>query len=156
VIDIHRRDPFKLSISNQVAIQSSIYHSNTLEPGQTQTAKVQINPARLAEDVGATRRAYAAVERHFRGRPQYRQIFYEDMFADATGTTFSQSLLADNARFLNLGNSFDPKPKLQKLLQEDIFSYIKNASQIRALMEADKAKISARAADRGGEAVERS
>lgn len=139
VIDIHRRDPFKLNISNQVAIQSSIYHSNTLEPGQKQTAKVQINPSRLAEDVIATRRAYAHVERHFRGRPQYLQIFYEDMFADDSGTRFSAPLLAEIAKFLNLGNYFDPKPKLQKLLQEDIFSYIKNAAQIRALMEADEA-----------------
>lgn len=140
VLDIHRRDPFKLSISNQVAIQSSIYHSNTLEPGQKQTAKVQINPARLIEDVNATRRAYTKVERHFRGKPQYRQIFYEDMFADETGTRFSGPLLADIARFLNLGNGFDDKPKLQKLLQEDIFSYIKNAAEIRGLMEADQAR----------------
>lgn len=140
VIDIHRRDPFKLSISNQVAIQSSIYHSNTLEPGQKQTAKVQIHPGRLMEDVSATRKAYAVVERHFRGRPQYRQIFYEEMFADDAGSKFSGTMLADIAKFLNLGNVFDPKPKLQKLLQEDIFSYIKNAVQIRELMEADESR----------------
>ena len=145
VIDIHRRDPFKLSISNQVAIQSSIYHSNTLEPGQKQTAKVPINPARLIEDVDATRRAYAGVESHFRGRPQYRRIFYEEMFADETGTEVSAPLLSDIARFLNLGNVFDPKPKLQKLLQEDIFSYIKNAAQIRALMQADEKRAPDRA-----------
>jgi len=144
VIDIHRRDPYKLSISNQVAIESSIYHSNTLEPGQKQTAKVQINPGRLTEDVRATRRAYAAVERHFRDRSQYRQIYYEDMFADEAGTRFSGPLLAEIARFLNLGNAFDPKPRLQKLLQEDVFSYIKNAAQIRALMEADSAAASGR------------
>ena len=154
VIDIHRRDPFKLSISNQVAIQSSIYHSNTPEPGQKQTAKVSINPARLAEDVDATRKAYSAVERHFAGKPQYRQIFYEDMFADGTGTGFSVPLLAEIARFLNLGNAFDSKPKLQKLLQEDIFSYIKNATQIRALMEADELRVAARTANSSAEAFE--
>jgi hypothetical protein len=156
VIDIHRRDPFKLSISNQVAIQSSIYHSNTLEAGQKQTAKVPINPARLAEDVDATRTAYAAVERHFAGRPQYRQIYYEDMFADDTGTRFSGPLLADIARFLNLGNAFDPKPRLQKLLQEDIFSYIKNATQIRALMEADELRVSEGATKAAAEPLESS
>jgi LPS sulfotransferase NodH len=143
VIDIHRRDPFRLSISNRVAIQSRLYHSNMLEPGRKQTAKIHIDPARLAEDVAATRKAYAAVERHFRRRPQYRQIYYEDMFADAAGTRFSGPLLAEIARFLNLGNTFDPKPKLQKLLQEDICFYIKNAAQIRALMAADPLNLRA-------------
>ncbi|HEY3638820.1 MAG TPA: hypothetical protein VGK90_11785 [Rhizomicrobium sp.] len=140
VLDIHRRDPFKLNISNQVAIQSSIYHSNALQPGEKQTAKVHINPVRLTEDVKATRAAYAAVERHFRGLPQYRRIFYEDMFVDEAGTEFSEKLTAEIARFLNVGNAFDNKPKLQKLLQEDIFSYIKNAAQIRALMAADHSR----------------
>jgi hypothetical protein len=154
VIDIHRRNPFKLNISNQVAIQSSIYHSSALEPGQKQTAKVSINAARLTEDVKATRKAYAAVERHFRDRPQYRQIYYEDMFADEAGTMFSGALLAEIARFLNLGNAFDPRPKLQKLLQEDLFSYINNAAQIRALMEADESRALKRRSDGLAEAPE--
>jgi hypothetical protein len=142
VIDIRRRDPFRLSISNRVAIESSLYHSDMLDSGQKQTAKVYIDPARLIEDVAATRKAYAAVKQHFRGRVQYRQICYEEMFADVTGARFSAPLLAEVARFLNLENAFDPKPKLQKLLQEDIFSYISNAAQIRALMEADAAHLS--------------
>jgi hypothetical protein len=156
VIDIHRRDPFRLSISNQVAIQSSIYHSNTLEPGQKQTAKVQINPARLTEDVAATRKAYAMVERHFRGRQHYLRIFYENMFADDAGTRFSETLLAEIAKFLNLGDGFDPMPKLQKLLQEDIFSYIKNAAQIRALMEADLSRAAARTGEPAAETAKSS
>lgn len=135
VIDIHRRDPFRLNISNQIAIQSQIYHSSALEPGQKQTTKVHINAERLVEEVRATQDAYDAVARHFRGYGLYKQIFYEDMFADDDGTTFSNSLVADLAKFLNVGNAFDRTPKLQKLLQQDIFSYIKNAAQIRTLMD---------------------
>ena len=157
VIDIHRRDPFRLNISNQIAIQSQIYHSSALEPGQKQTAKVHINPDRLAEEVRATMEAYAAVERHFREYRLYKRIFYEEMFSDDIGTTFSEGLVAELARFLNIGNAFDRTPRLQKLLQEDIFSYIRNASQIRALMSnyvcGEAYKDAAGDSKKGGKAI---
>ena len=92
----------------------------------------------------------------FAGARNIARSSMKTCFRTSTGATFSPSLLADIARFLNLGNSFDPKPKLQKLLQEDIFSYIKNASQIWALMEADEARSSPRPGGGGREVLENS
>jgi hypothetical protein len=134
VIDLHRRDVFKLNVSNMVAIHSSIYHSTALEPGQIQTAKVRIDSTKLEEDIEATHNAYAALTAHFAGRPQYKRIYYEDMFTDESGTSFSPALLDDVAKFLGIRNVFDGSPRLQKLLKDDVFSYIENVAEIRELL----------------------
>ena len=131
VIDVHRREVFKLSVSNQVAIQTKIYHSSALDSGQAQTAKIHINPSQLARDVKTTRKVYAAIGGHFQGRAQYRRIYYEEMFDGEDGSRFSESLLESISSFLGLKNLFDRSPKLEKLLRNDIYSYIENAPEIR-------------------------
>jgi hypothetical protein len=137
VIDLHRRDLVRLCISNQVAIQSKIYHSSALKEGQKQTAKVTINPKQLLRDVEATRTVYKSVMEHFSGRPEYKNITYEKMFDD--GGRFSRSMLDDVSAFFGMGNLFDHTPKLQKLLSDDIFAYVENASEVRELAVAASA-----------------
>lgn len=132
VLDIHRDDIFKQCVSNQVAIQTNIYHSTALEPGQEQSAKVHIDPVRIQKDIAATKALYAAFAEHFKDRPSYRTISYEKMFAQ-DDIQFSKPLLDEMAKFLGLKNTFDPSPKLQKLLKDDVFAYIDNADEIRGL-----------------------
>ncbi|HEY1613335.1 MAG TPA: sulfotransferase [Rhizomicrobium sp.] len=135
VIDIHRRDPVRLCISNQVAIQTKVYHSNALQPGQTISAKVHIDPDILVKDIAATNSVYNQISGHFAGKKEYLGIYYEDMFADDTGKKFSQSLISSVSKFLGLPNRFDEKPSLEKLLREDAFSYLENEQEIRTALE---------------------
>lgn len=129
VIDVHRNDAVRLVISNHVAIQTQIYHSNKLEPGEGQDAKVRIDPERLQREVNATLQAYQKVSRNFRGYPGYLQITYEEMF---DGDSFSEELIRRVASFLGVTNQFSRKPQLSKLLVDDIFSYVENADEVRA------------------------
>jgi hypothetical protein len=129
VIDVHRNDVVRLVISNQIAIKTQIYHSNKLEPGEGQDAKIRIDTDRLLREVNATLQAYEKVVRHFRGYPDYLQITYETMF---DGETFSDGLISRVASFLGVSDQFERIPQLSKLLVEDIFSYIENADEVRA------------------------
>lgn len=128
VIDIHRSDLVRMVISNRVAIETKIYHSTKLEPGEGQAAKVHIDPDRLTREVAATARAYEKVGRHFRGYSNYLQISYEDMFEQEE---FSATLTGRIASFLNVQDSFDRKPQLNRLLVDDVFSYVENAEEVR-------------------------
>jgi hypothetical protein len=128
VIDVHRTDLVRLVISNKVAIETKIYHSNKLEPGTGHQAKIHIDPDRLLHEIGATAKAYDKVVRHFRSYPGYLQICYEDMFEEGE---FSPSLVRRVASFLGVPDEFDRKPQLSKLLGDDVFSYIDNADEVR-------------------------
>jgi len=128
VIDVHRTDLVRLVISNKVAIETKIYHSNKLEPGTGQQAKIHIDPDRLLREIDATAKAYDKVARHFRNYPDYLQICYEDMFEEGA---FSSALVGRVASFLGVPDEFERKPQLNKLLGEDVFSYIDNADEVR-------------------------
>lgn len=128
VIDVHRTDIVRLVISNRVAIETQIYHSNRLEPGEDHEAKVRIDPDRLMREVASTTKAYEKVKRHFRGSANYLQISYEEMFEQGE---FSAMLVARIASFLGLTDEFDRKPQLNKLLADDVFSYVENADEVR-------------------------
>jgi len=128
VIDVHRNDVVRLVISNQIAIKTQIYHSNKLEPGEGQDAKVHVDPDRLLREVNATFQAYEKVGRHFRGYPDYLRIAYEEMF---DGDAFSEELVQRVASFLGVSGEFERKPQLSKLLADDIFSYVENAEELR-------------------------
>ena len=134
VIDIHRRNIAGLVVSNQIAIKTKVYHSTNLEPGAVQEAKVHINPQRLERELVATQNSYRRIAAHFGEYRKYLGVFYEDMF-DSDGC-FSRSLLERLSDFFGVENRFDPKPKLAKLLEKDIFSHIENADEIRSLIEA--------------------
>jgi hypothetical protein len=128
VIDVHRRDLVGLIISNRIAIQTKIYHSNKLDPGEGQQARVRIDPERLVREVSATAKAYDKVSRHFRGYPEYMLVEYEEMFESEE---FSSSLILRVSKFLGVSNQFERKPQLSKLLVDDIFSYIENGDEVR-------------------------
>jgi LPS sulfotransferase NodH len=133
VIDIHRNDLVSLCISNQVAMQTKVYHSSALAEGEKQTAKIRINPDQILRDVQATRAVYESVERHFANRREYKLVNYEEMF-DAEGS-FSGELIDDLSTFLGVQNFFDRSPKLQKLLSEDILHHVENASELRLILQ---------------------
>jgi hypothetical protein len=133
VIDIHRKNVMGLVVSNQIAIKTKIYHSTNLPPGESQAAKVHIDPQRLAREVATTEGAYRRVAEHFGDYRKYLPVLYEEMF-EANGE-FSADVLSQVSQFLGVDNKFDPKPKLAKLLENDVFSHIENAAEIRALME---------------------
>jgi hypothetical protein len=128
VIDVHRTDLVRLAISNKVAIQTKIYHSNKLEPGTGQQTKIHIDPDRLLHEIGATAKAYEKVGRHFRGYTNYLQISYEEMFEQGE---FSATLVPRIASFLGVPDEFDRKPQLNKLLADDVLSYVENADEVR-------------------------
>jgi hypothetical protein len=128
VIDIHRRDLVGLIISNQIAMQTNIYHSNKLEPGGGQQARVRIDPERLLREVSSTAKAYDKVSRHFRGYPEYLAVEYEEMFVNGE---FSSSLILRLSTFLGVSDQFEREPQLNKLLVDDIFSYIENGDEVR-------------------------
>jgi hypothetical protein len=132
IIDIHRRDLASLCVSNQVAIQTKIYHSTALEQGQKQTARVNIRPDTFLRDVKSTKSVYDMIVQHFCGGSHYTTIFYEEMF-DEDGN-FSGEMLEGISTFLGVRNVFDPAPRLQKLLSEDIFAYVENAEEIRQII----------------------
>jgi hypothetical protein len=134
VIDIHRRDIVGLVVSNQIAIKTRVYHSTNLEPGAVQEAKVHIHPQRLERELVATQNSYRRIAAHFGEYKKYLGVFYEDMF-DSDGA-FAPQLLERLSDFLGMENRFDPKPKLAKLLEKDIFSHIENADEIRSLIDA--------------------
>jgi LPS sulfotransferase NodH len=136
VIDIHRNDLVSLCISNQVAMQTKVYHSSALAEGEKQTAKIRINPDQILRDVQVTRAVYESIGKHFKSRREYRLVNYEEMF-DAEGI-FSEELVDDLSTFLGVQNFFDRNPKLQKLLSEDIIHHVENASELRALLDSSE------------------
>jgi Sulfotransferase family len=133
VIDIHRKDVVGLVVSNQVAIKTKVYHSTNLAPGESQSAKVHIDPARLEREVNTTETSYRRIADHFREYRKYLAVSYEEMF-DSDGN-FSPDVLDRVSGFLGVENRFDAKPKLTKLLEKDLLSYVENPEEIRALIE---------------------
>jgi hypothetical protein len=133
VIDIHRRNAARLCISNRIAMATRIYHLNSRASDTLRMAKIRVDPAELARDIEATQWAYEAVTRHFGGHPEYKRVYYEEMF-DASGE-FSPSLIAAISVFLQVQDVFDAKPKLKKVLGEDIFNYIENGDEVRQTIE---------------------
>ena len=132
VIDVHRTNVVGLIVSNQVAIKTKIYHSTNLAPGESQSARVHIDPKRLLREVRVTEDCYRRVGDHFREYPKYLRISYEEMFDEAGN--FSPAVLERVSAFLRVENKFDAKPKLAKLLEGDIFSHIENAAEIRDVL----------------------
>ena len=150
VIDVHRSDLVRLVISNQIAIKTKIYHSNKLEPGEGQDAKLRIDPDRLLREISGTSKAYERVSRHFRGYADYLLISYEEMFDQGE---FSPALARRLALFLGVSDKFDRKPQLEKLLADDIFSYVENADEVREHLARHSASTSSVRSAGAGEAV---
>ena len=142
VIDIHRNDVVGLCISNQVAMQTKIYHSNALPEGEKQSARIRINPNQVLREIRATREVYQAIEMHF-ARREYKQLTYENMF-DSDGN-FSQRTVDEVSEFLGVQNYFDRAPKLQKLLSGDVLDHVENASELRELLEVAQSRQGAEA-----------
>jgi Sulfotransferase family len=133
VIDIHRKDIVGLVVSNQIAIKTKVYHSTNLPPGESQSAKVHINAARLEREVNTTENSYRRIAEHFRNYRKYLAVSYEEMF-DGEGN-FSADVLDRVSQFLGVQNRFDAKPKLTKLLDKDLLSYVENTEEVRALID---------------------
>jgi hypothetical protein len=133
VIDIHRKNVVGLIVSNQIAIKTKIYHSTNLAPGESHSAQVHIDPARLVREVTTTEACYRRVSEHFQDYKKYLCISYEEMF-EPEGN-FSPAVIDRVSQFLGVDNRFDPKPKLTKLLEGDIFSHIENAAEIREMLK---------------------
>ena len=133
VIDIHRNDVVGLCISNQVAMQTKIYHSSALPDGKKQNAKIRINPRQILREVRTTQDVYEAIENHFASRREYKKLSYEELF-DRDGT-FSAQMTGDVSEFLGIHNHFDRTPKLQKLLSGDVLDHVENGSELRDVLE---------------------
>jgi hypothetical protein len=134
LIDIHRQNSLAMFVSNEVAIETGIYHSSALTNGERQRAKVHIDPEALMRQVAATAQAYRRVEEFFRGYESYCKVTYEEMFEGADGEQFSPVLLGRLAAFFNIGNAFNPVPGLTKILERDPFAYIENADEVREIV----------------------
>jgi len=134
VIDIHRSDIVGLVVSNQVAIQTKIYHSTALEPGARQSARVHINPNLLKRELATTASAYQAISRHFGNYKNYLMLTYEEMFDGTAGGAFAGGVLERLCAFLAVEDKFVRQPKLEKLLADDIYAHIENAWEIRELV----------------------
>lgn len=134
VIDIHRSDIVGLVVSNQVAIQTKIYHSTALEPGARQSARVHINPDLLKRELATTASAYQTVSRHFGNYKNYLMLIYEEMFDSKAGGEFAGGVLERLCTFLRLEDKFVRRPKLEKLLADDVYAHIENAWEIRELV----------------------
>jgi hypothetical protein len=133
VIDIHRRNAARLCISNRIAVATRVYHLNPRTSERPQMAKIRVDPAELGRDIEATQWAYEVVTRHFAGRPEYKRVYYEEMF-DSSGE-FSRPFIAEISAFLQVRDVFDARPKLKKVLVEDIFNYIENEDEVRQMIE---------------------
>ncbi|HLY04349.1 MAG TPA: sulfotransferase [Rhizomicrobium sp.] len=133
VIDIHRNDVVGLCISNQVAMQTKIYHSNALPEGEKQSARIRINPNQVLREIRATQQVYQMIETHFAARREYKKLNYENMF-DSDGN-FSEQTVGEVSEFLGVQNHFDRAPRLQKLLSDDVLDHVENASELRELLE---------------------
>jgi hypothetical protein len=132
VIDIHRKDAARLCISNRMAMATRVYHANSPTTDMPPSTKIHIDPAELMQDIEATHQAYDAVTRHFAGHSAYKRIYYEEMFDP--GGDFSTELIDGISAFLELDNAFDARPKLQKILGADTFSYLENEDEIRQII----------------------
>jgi len=133
VIDIRRKDILALIVSNCVAIETNIYHSTDLQPGQLQRATVRIGRDLLEGELRRTSLAYRRVGQFFSDYSRYRRIPYEDMFEPDEPHSFRAELLQNISAFLGVENRFDPVPRLQKILNDDVFSYVENASEVRSI-----------------------
>ncbi len=133
VIDIHRHDMLGMFVSNQVAIETRVYHSTDLPKGETRPAKVRIDPAALKRHLTTTAKAYRRVADNFRGYDRYLQVAYEEMF-EADSGRFQGALRDRVAGFFGVDNAFNPTPKLSRLLTEDSLSYVENADEIRNVL----------------------
>jgi hypothetical protein len=134
VIDVHRQNSVGMFVSNQVAIETGIYHSSALPNGEKQRARVRIDPDALIRHVTATVQAYRRVEEFFRGYDKYYKVVYEEMFDRADGGQFSSTLLSGVSAFFGMDNVFNPVPGLAKILEDDPFSYVENADEIREIV----------------------
>jgi hypothetical protein len=136
VIDIHRRDSLAMFVSNHVAIGRGVYHSTDLAQDDPRRAKIRVDTDALMRHVTATAQGYRRVADHFRGYARYFKVTYEEMFYAAKDGQFSPMLLDGLATFFDLENAFDAAPKLLKLLEEDPYTYIENADEVRAILNA--------------------
>jgi hypothetical protein len=135
VIDIHRSDIVGLVVSNQVAIQTKIYHSTALEPGAKQSARVYINPNLLKRELTTTASAYQTIHRHFANYKNYLMLTYEEMFDGGAGGVFAGDVINRLCAFLGVEDKFNRQPKLEKLLGDDVYTHIENAWEIRELVD---------------------
>lgn len=138
VIDVHRRDLIGMVVSNEIAIQTGVYHiaaeddlAPTSRTKRTPQPKIRLNPAALVREIELTIKAYRAVEDYFSDCSNYIQVNYEEMFDEAEGGMFSWRFVDNVSSFLGLNNAFRRDPKLQKLFKGDPFARIENVEEIR-------------------------
>jgi hypothetical protein len=134
IIDLRRRDLVRLAVSNLVAMESGVYHSDALKAAPPQAARIRVDPEQLLATIRATERDYRVVSDHFHGYAGYLGLTYEDLF-DESGR-FAAPLLDRLATFLGIENRFDPQPKLRRILTEDILCYVENADELSAALAA--------------------
>jgi hypothetical protein len=134
VLDIHRTDLFELIISNFVAMGTAIYHRDLLEEPVGPRPKTYVNTTKLFEEMEGTRLSYERLARHFAGYPRYMKIVYEEMFVQDE-SLFSPTVVEQVSNLLHLDNLFDVRPKLRRLLSDDVFSYIENATEVRQALK---------------------
>jgi hypothetical protein len=132
MIDIHRERVLDTIISNEIAIRTGVYQSDSLEP-QSNTAKIEMVTAGLKTRAANIRRSYQCMESYFIGYQRYLKVTYEDMFDTECGH-FKEGLLQGIANFLGIQNLFEPCPRLKKLLRPDSLTHVINADEVRKAM----------------------
>lgn len=144
VIDIRRYDMLGQIVSNRVAIETKIYHSTALAPGERSQARIRLDPKLLKNELNRARKSYQLVSRNFREYERYMSVRYEDMFDPNEDGKFSAAVTESVAGFLGVCNGFDREPKLTKVLGEDPLAHIENSDEVREVFARWEEEMGAR------------
>lgn len=129
VVDVHR-ESVGTHISNQIAMKTGTYHRRGSE-NPNESVKVHIDPATLLQSIASTSATKERVQAAFDGYTKYLRVDYEDMFDAGKNGQFSDALLGRLSDFFGIEKTFDPVPKLKKVLQDDPFAHVENADELR-------------------------
>ena len=131
VIDVRRTDLVRSVISNRIAIETKIYHSSELGANTALTGKIRIDPYRLVRKVDTIVKAYENITRFFQNYRGYLRIDYEEMFQ---AEIFSETVIDQVMSLIGVTDRFERRPQLNRLLGENIFSYVENADEVREFL----------------------
>ena len=135
VINIIRQNYLARLVSNKIAHERNIFHyrvgNKNVNPAID--VKVHIEPSNLINQFHAQERKYNLMRNFYKNYPKYLELNYEDWF-DENGW-FKQELLSQLAKFLNIGNKLDSKPKFNKIIKQDFSELIANYEEVKKTIE---------------------
>lgn len=132
VILLERRDAVARFLSVAVAVQRNRFHSfQTQSGGKLEPFEVDMKA--MQRSVNAVRTQLETFRRHFAGYDRFIDITYEDMFVAAgpeEEKQFSPELTEKLAALLQVDARFDTSPKLEKVSNLPLESYVLNHEDV--------------------------